>query len=309
MLTQLSNFGVAFWPLGPRAVCLDLGPPIWSPTRCPCVSGHCGKTSPVQRRISRHGFLGWKTRLGTPHPKKKLWIGSRHDENALFELLICLHVHDHSSGNPGKILRTRICSWTKNLQTLDTVHIYIYIRNETLPKKQSSFPLMFVKLHWWATTQDWGIWRPSQIPNHHLKFNSWILLHGTAAWLDATQAFLPWLPWQVGKPFGNKTINEPRWPSCGFFLSNVSKVPIPLAEIPEVETLWPESLQVELSFCNFWVHNWAIMSSCCHHIPWVAIVRHSRCKRGRSQGALFSGCEIVRFFLAYLCFSHLCRGT
>lgn len=37
----------------------------------------------------------------------------------------------------------------------------------------------------------------------------------------------------------------------GFFLSNVSKVPIPLAEIPEVETLWPESLQVELSFCNF----------------------------------------------------------
>lgn len=167
---------------------------------------------------------------------------------------------------------------------------------------------MFVKLHWWATTQDWGIWRPSQIPNHHLKFNSWILLHGTAAWLDATQAFLPWLPWQVGKPFGNETINEPRWPSCGFFLSNVSKVPIRLAEIPEVETLWPESLQVELSFCNFWVHNWAIMSSCCHHIPWVAIVRHSRCKRGRSQGALFSGCEIVCFFLAYLCFSHICRG-
>ena len=34
----------------------------------------------------------------------------------LFELLICLHVHDHSSGNPGKILQTRICSWTKNLQ-------------------------------------------------------------------------------------------------------------------------------------------------------------------------------------------------
>lgn len=46
-IDPIIHFGVAFWPLGPRAVCLDLGPPIWSPTRCPCVSGHCAKTSPV----------------------------------------------------------------------------------------------------------------------------------------------------------------------------------------------------------------------------------------------------------------------
>ena len=130
-----------------------------------------------------------------------------------------------------------------------------------------------------------------------------------AAWLDATQAFLPWLPWQVGKLFGIKPSMRPRWPSCGFFLSNFSKVPIPLAEIPELEALWPESLQVELSFCNFWAHYWAIMSSRCHHIPWIAIVCSSRCKRGRFQRPLFSGCEMACFFLAYLCFSHICRGT
>lgn len=46
------------------------------------------------------------------------------------------------------------------------------------------------------------------------------------------------------------------------------------------------------------------MSSRCHHIPWIAIVRHSGAKEEDLKDHFFRAVKWLAFFLAYLCFTH-----